>query len=177
MKRTFPAVLILLLFVTGLVAPAPPLAAQEDLSGSWAMETNAGLPEEQEPCIYAGDCQMQQNGSQVTGTVDLVLVSGPEGCPAEMTATVDGSRDGDEVFGTLSSPVFGQASFNGAPTNSWAGSFLVEEGDFAGGAGSWLAERLSALEIPTLTALGLTLLVLALLAAGAWILRTDRRTA
>jgi hypothetical protein len=175
-KRTFPSSLILLLFVAGLIALAPPLFAQ-DLNGSWAMETNAGLPEENTPCVYSGDCQMQQTGGEVTGTVDLVLVSGPEGCPAEMTATVEGSLDGEEIFGTLFSPVFGQASVSGAPTNSWAGTFTVEQGDFTGSSGDWLAQRLTVLEIPTLTALGLTLLVLALLLGGAWVLRTDRRTA
>ena len=167
---------LLLLVAAGLVAAAQPLAAQ-DLSGGWNMQTNAGLPEVNEPCVYAGDCQMQQDGNAVTGTVDLVLVSGPVDCPPEMTATLDGSRDGDDVFGTLSSPVFGEASFAGSPTNSFAGTFEAVEGPFAGSDGDWLAVRPSVLEIPTLTALGLILLVSALLAAGGWVLRAERRVA
>ena len=170
-RRTFLPVV-----VVGILAVAPPVSAQDDLSGSWRMGTDAGLPDEAEPCVYAGDCQMQQNGSDLTGTVDLALVSGPEDCPLEMTASLDGTVAGDDVSGTLSGAA-GVASFAGSRTNSFAGTFSASSGPFAGGSGAWLAVRPSVLAIPTLTGTGLTLLVLALLAGGAWLLRSERRPA
>lgn len=179
MSRTSRPNLILILVAAGLVAVASPLVAQ-DLSGSWNMETTAELPEETSPCIYSGDCQMQQDGSSLTGTVVLGLVSGPASCPAEMMATIDGLVEGDSVFGTLNGGQLGTASFQGSRTNSFAGTFLTSsDGPFAGGDGSWLAVRPSAsvLEIPTLSSLGLIALVLVLLAGGAWILRAEGRTA
>lgn len=171
MNRTALPHLILILIAVGLVAVASPLAAQ-DLSGSWTMETDADLSEEEEPCVYSGDCQMQQDGSSLSGTVDLGLVSGPESCPPEMTATLEGTVEGDSVFGTLLGGPLGTASFQGSRSNSFTGTFLASpEGPFAGGEGSWLALRPSVLEIPTLSSLGLTALVLMLLAGGASILR------
>lgn len=163
-----------LLIVAALLAAAPSLQAQ-DLSGSWLMNMSADVPEAAEPCIYNGDCEMSQDGSQLTGTVDLVLVSGPEDCPAEMTAALGGNVDGDDVFGTLSG-ADGQADFAGSRANSFVGTFQATEGPFAGSEGEWVAVRplVHVTEIPTLTGAGLTLLVLALLAGGAWVLRGRR---
>ena len=177
-----------LLAAAALVA-ASPLHAQpaQDLSGAWQMDMAADLPAEELPelrvaqpleaadCVYAGDCQMQQSGNDLTGTVELTLVSGPEDCPPEMTATLDGNVDGSEVFGTLKGPQ-GTAGFSGAEDNSFSGTFEATEGPFAGSTGEWLAER-SILAIPALTGTGLTVLLLALLAAGAWMLRRERRPA
>lgn len=172
LNRTSRPNLILILVAAGLVAMASPLAAQ-DLSGSWDMETTAQLPEEASPCVYSGDCQMQQDGSSLIGTVVLGLVSGPADCPGEMTADIDGIVDGDSVFGTLNGGQLGTADFNGSRSNSFEGTFLTSEGPFAGGTGTWLAVRpsVSVLEIPTLSSLALITLVLMLLASGAWILR------
>lgn len=163
-----------LLLAVALLAAAPALHAQ-DLSGSWLMDTNANIPDEAEPCVYSGACVMSQTGSDLTGTVDLSLVSGPPDCAAEMTAAIDGVVDGDDVFGTLSGQA-GEATFEGSRSNSFVGSFSATEGPFAGGTGDWLAVRPSVhvTEIPTLTGAGLTLLVLALLAGGAWVLRGRR---
>lgn len=172
------------------LAAAPSLRAQgaQDLSGAWEMEMAAVLPpQEQQPqlsvaapqvaadCEYVGDCQMDQDGSDLTGTVDLTLVGGGEDCPPEMTATIDGVVQGDAVTGTLSGPQ-GAADFAGSEGNSFSGTFQAVEGPFAGSTGEWLAER-SILAIPALTGTGLTLLVLAVLAAGAWMLRRERRPA
>ena len=162
-----------LLVAVALLAAAPALHAQ-DLSGSWLMDTNANIPEEAEPCVYSGSCVMEQTGNDLTGTVDLSLVSGPADCPAEMTAALDGVVDGDDVFGSLSGPE-GEVTVDGSRANSFVGGFAATEGPFAGGTGDWLAVRpASVLEIPTLSGAGLTLLVLALLAGGAWVLRSRR---
>lgn len=163
-----------LLAAAALLVAAPALHAQ-DLSGSWLMDMSADVPEAAEPCLYSGDCEMSQDGNQLTGTVDLMLVSGPEDCPAEMTAALAGSVDGDDVFGTLSG-ADGQADFAGSRANSFVGSFQATEGPFAGSSGEWVAVRplVHVTEIPTLTGAGLTLLVLALLAGGAWVLRGRR---
>lgn len=177
MKADFRPILFLFLFGSTLVALAPQASAQ-DLSGSWNMETTADLPEEPSPCIYAGDCQMQQDGSSLSGTVILGLETGPADCPPEMTATLEGSVDGDSVFGTLNGGQLGTASFQGSRTNSFSGTFQNSpEGPFSGGDGSWLAVRPSVLEIPTAGATGLILLVLMLLAGGTWLLRSETRTA
>lgn len=177
MKSDFRPILFLLLLATTLVALAPQVSAQ-DLSGAWNMETTAGLPEEATPCIYSGDCQMQQSGSSLSGTVVLGLVSGPADCPTEMTATIEGTVEGDSVFGTLLGGQLGTADFQGSRTNSFSGTFQASpDGPFAGGDGSWLAVRPSVLEIPTASATGLILLVLMLLAGGTWLLRSERQTA
>ena len=185
MQRVLRSTLVTLLLAAALMAVAPPLAAQ-DVSGHWTMATTASLPVAMEPaglaaavepCIFDGDCEMQQDGGEVTGTVDLALISGPEGCPAEMTGTIDGSFDGPDIYGTLTSPVYGEASFQASPTASFEGNFDVTEGDYTGTTGSFIAERQSVLEIPTLTALGLSVLMLALLAGGAWMLRSARHPA
>ena len=156
-----------------VVIVAPTLGAQ-DISGSWLMETTVNLPDSTEPCVYGGDCEMTQVGDQLSGTVDLALVSGPAECPPEMTASLDGQVEGDAVFGTLEGPQ-GQAGFQGSRANSFIGSFLAEDGDFEGSEGEWLAVRPSVLDIPTLSAAGFILLVLALLAAGAWVFRTRQQ--
>lgn len=177
MKPDLRPILFLLLLAPTLVALAPQASAQ-DLSGAWNMDTTAELPEEDSPCIYSGDCQMQQNGSSLSGTVVLGLVSGPADCPPEMTATLDGLVEGDSVFGTLNGGQLGTASFQGSRTNSFSGTFQASpEGPFAGGDGSWLAVRPSVLEIPTVSEIGLILLVLMLLAGGTWLLRSETRTA
>lgn len=163
-----------LLFAIALLAAAPALHAQ-DLSGEWLMDTNANIPDEAEPCVYSGACLMEHTGNDLTGTVDLSLVSGPADCPAEMTAALFGVVDGDDVFGTLEGPA-GEATFEGSRANSFVGSFVATEGDFTASTGDWLAVRplVHVTEIPTLSGAGLTLLVLALLAGGAWVLRGRR---
>jgi hypothetical protein len=168
--------LCVFLFAILLVAGAPALEAQDDdLSGSWLMDMSADVPEAVEPCIYSGDCEMSQDGNQLTGTVDLMLVSGPEDCPAEMTAALGGNVDGDDVSGTLSG-ADGEADFTGSRANSFVGTFQATEGAFAGSDGEWVAVRplVHVTEIPTLAGAGLTLLVLALLGAGGWVLRSRR---
>lgn len=177
MKSDFRPIRFLLLLTATLVALAPQLAAQ-DLSGSWNMDTTANLPEEASPCIYSGDCEMQQTGSSLGGTVVLGLVSGPASCPPEMTATIEGTVDDDDVFGSLLGGQLGTASFEGTRSNSFAGTFVAGgDGPFADGSGSWLAVRPSVLEIPTASVTGLILLVLMLLLGGTWLLRSERRTA
>jgi hypothetical protein len=150
-------------------------AAAQDLSGAWDMETTALLPGAEEPCVFSGACEMQEAESELTGTVELMLISGPEGCPAEMLADLSGFVDGDEVGGVLMGGQLGEATFAGERTASFTGDFTAEDGPYAGSTGSWFAVRppdLPVTAIPTATGLGLALLVLALLGAGLWVMRS-----
>ena len=183
----------LTLLAAVVLLAVPSLRAQDaqDLSGAWDMDMSAHFPPlEEQPqlvagehapqgaadCVYAGDCQMDQDGSDLSGTVDLTLVSGSEECPQEMTAILDGNVAGDAVAGTLSGPQ-GAATFDGSEDNSFSGTFAVTQGELAGTTGEWLAQRQSVLLVPALTGTGLTVLALALLAGGAWVLRRERRPA
>ena len=193
-RRDLPPLLLLaaVSLVVVSLATAPSLRAQgaQDLSGAWDMEMTANLPQQEvaqqtfgqqalpqqaADCTYVGDCQMDQDGNDLSGTVDLTLVSGPEDCPEEMTTALDGSVAGDAVAGTLNGPQ-GTAEFVGSEDNSFSGTFEAIQGPLTGSTGEWLAQR-QTLAIPALSGVGLTLLVLALLAGGAWMLRRERRPA
>lgn len=174
---------------------APPAAAQQlDLTGTWALQITVELEPVQvaneqdgvslkqngEACDYAGTVQATQDNSAWSGPAVLGLVSGPEECPSEMLGQmtgfveqdgeiffIDGSIDGDDPTGV--------ASFSGtiSPNPGGAGVFAVTQGPFEGADGTWLAQlqALSVLEIPVLTPVGLTLLALFVLGAGALVLR------
>jgi hypothetical protein len=156
-----------------LLAAAPALHAQV-LSGTWTMDTTVDLPQDGGTCVYAGDCRMHRDGDDLSGTVDLTLVSGPAECPKEMTAALDGIVEGDSVAGTLSGGELGMADFDGDEGNSLSGAFTATAGPFAGSSGTWSAQRQSVLAIPTLAGVGLAVLALALLAGGGWMLRRPR---
>jgi hypothetical protein len=169
------------LAAAALLSTAAPAAAQDppaDLSGSWGMDTTATMPDDLSQCVFEGSCEMDQDGSSLTGRVFLHLVSGPAECPPLMGADLEGSVQGDEVvMGAVMDGGFGQASFTGARTNSFAGDFVVTEGPFTGTTGTWAAERLELSEIPTLDVAGLAVLALVLVATGAFFLRRRRRAA
>lgn len=142
MKPDFRPILIFILLTATLVALPPQVSAQ-DLGGSWVLDVTAEIPEETSPCIYSGDSEIQQDGSSLTGTIVLALVSGPAACPPEVTGTIDGTVEGDSVFGTWDGGQLGTADFQGTASNgSLAGTFQANpEGPFAGTDGSWQAVR------------------------------------
>jgi hypothetical protein len=136
------------------------------------MQSSFQLPDGGGTCVFTGDCQLTQDGGSLAGTVHLSLLSGPGACPVAMSAALEGVVEGDFVSGTLSGQL-GTATFTGQRGKSFSGDVAVEEGPFSGVTGAFLAER-SILAIPALGGLGLVLLVVAVLGAGALILRRRR---
>lgn len=175
-------VVVLVLGVAALLPAAAEagLAVMPDLSGNWSLSASSQLPGENEPCVYQGTGQLQQVGSQVTGQATLMLVSGPPACPDEMMANVDGSLDGLLFGGQLDGgQLLGIMDFTGQVSQDGrmiSGDNSVPDGQpFQGATGTWMSERLFAtIAIPTLTGVGLALLVVLLLSGGLLILR--RRT-
>jgi hypothetical protein len=157
---------------------AAPAAAQGDLSGVWGMDTTAQMAEADGACVFEGICTMDQDGNELTGRVELELLSGPPECPPVMGADLAGGVQGNEVvMGAVMDAGFGEASFTGERTSSFAGGFTVTSGPFAGTTGTWLAERQSVTEVPAADARGLVLLALALAASAAFLLVRRRRAA
>ncbi len=140
MKPDVRSVLFLFSLTTILVVLAPQVSAQE-LSGRWIMDLTVELPEEATACIYSGNCQLQQDGSSLSGTLILALVSGPKECPPEVSGNIEGTVEGDSVFGSFIGGELGTASFQGSRSNdSYSGTFEASpDGPFAGTGGSWLA--------------------------------------
>lgn len=176
-----------------VLAVAVPATAQQspDFGGTWQLDTSvtlsevaptASILEKQGTCVFSGTAELTQEAEQWSGPATMDYVSGPEECPAEMFGDLVGFLSPGEAVGTFFiegsiSGQLGELSFNGTlSTNPGGeGSLQVDEGGFAGASGSWAAVLLedvpSVLEIPTLSAVGLTLLTLTLLAAGALVLR------
>jgi hypothetical protein len=128
--------------------------------------------------MFEGMATVMQDGMDLGGTATLMLVDGPAACPMEMMAALSGQVDGNGclTLGLLLGGQLGEAAFTGCPGNApdnLGGRFAVETGPFAGTAGTWSAVRRlpSVLEIPTVSALGLTGFVVLLLVAGALLLR------
>lgn len=191
--KTLSAFVVLL--AVPLLTP-PPLAAQASLTGTWNLQASAFLPDVKTPCEYQGTLELSPVDGGWIGPATLSFVSGPEGCPAELTAQCTANLDAGTVTGTLDGgDAFGMATFTGtltgaalmggplgdpapqadknatvAPKASPGGRFSTDSGPFMGVGGTWLAARLSVLEIPTLTESGLILLTLLLLASASLLL-------
>ncbi len=204
MKRSLTPLLILAIVLA--VAPAAlAQAANPDIGGTWQITATVYMVEASEPCVYQGDVPLTQDGDTWNGPADLLLLSGPDGCPGELTGDLTGMLSPSEVVGVTNitgtingADPTGAATFSGSIGNplpamakapaersglatkvfQGAGGLDVTQGDFNGSTGSWNASRLQRLlEIPELTPLGLTLLVLLLLGAGAWVLRSQHGSA
>jgi hypothetical protein len=168
--------LLLALPAAGLAQAVP----TPDLSGDWSLQTDALAPGLNLPCLYSGTAQVSQTtAGDFTGQAELFLLSGMPPCPDRMAATLQGLVSGTVIEVAMLSGELGSASFSGdvdPGARSVAGSFVVEQGPFAGGSGTWSAVvRQAALEIPTLSVLGLTLLALLLAVVGWLILRRPSR--
>jgi hypothetical protein len=137
-------------------------------------------PKQGAPCLYSGTVVLTQVGDQVSGPAELFLISGPASCPAEMSGMLTGTLSAGDVMGSMlisgmidGADPSGVTTFSGtlSPNPGGSGDFAVTQGDFIGTGGTWLAVlQQSILEIPGLGPLGLGLLTVLLLAAGAWIL-------
>ncbi len=149
-----------------------------DLSGTWRLNSSSYLAGEENPCVFSGQAVLTQDGTQISGTAQQSLASGPTGCPAEMSASLSGFFDVGQqqvvLTGTLEGGNLGMASFNGelSRTAGGNGTVLVNEGPFAGTHGTWTAWLAgTGPGIPALTPIGLTVLALLLLAGGGLMLR------
>lgn len=180
MSRRPNAVMIVLALTTALGLGGAALAQVPvpDYSGNWMLNTTVILPNDGGTCVFEGMANVIQDGMGLGGTATLMLVNGPAACPMEMMASLSGQVDGNGclTLGLLLGGQLGEATFTGCPgdaPDSLAGRFSVEMGPFAGATGSWSAVRAapSVLEIPTVSALGLTGFVMLLLVAGALLLR------
>lgn len=170
----------LLLALPLLLAAVPAAAQVPDLSGTWQLDTTAELPNDGGTCIFQGQAQVTQDGTDLGGTATLTLVGGPAACPPVMMADLGGEVSGDGCIevGLLLGGNLGEASFTGCPgeaEDSLEGSYEVTSGPFAGTVGNWIAVvGRNVLAIPTLSAVGVAALVVLLMLSGAWIAR--RRT-
>lgn len=188
--KTFKALWIAASFLLLVVAP---LAAQGglDLPGRWQLTVGFTLVQEmpaeravkqvEGDCEYQGTADVTQDGNSFSGSATLDLVQGVAECPQEMMAEITGQISQEvpgQISGQLSSPDFGQADFTGAiakASGTLSGVAVVTSTPMPalqGAVGNWIGIGLrQTVAIPTLSALGLTLLVLLLLAAGALALR------
>lgn len=170
-----------------LVVALPLLAAafsatqcpSPNLSGQWTLNASGLLPDGEMPCTFQGNGNMVQDGNHLFGQADLMLVSGPPACPAEMSANLDGMLDGSSFMGTLDGgAMFGVLAFSGMigpDCRSLEGTYSVSSGPFMGVTGTWSSALANGFLIPVLDGVGLFLLAGLLAYAGVILLR--RRTA
>jgi len=180
--------ILVVVFVSSMLAGGNLWAQAQtpDVSGAWTLEVTGLLPDQNVACTFQGTAQVVQNGDTISGTAQLTLVSGPEGCPAEMLAEISGSWDGETLFGTLEGGDLGTASFTGsvgapkaagvatrASVPAVQGTYDVTLGGFQGTMGTWAAAIMvgAQISIPTLGAWALLLLATLLLGTGVWVLR------
>lgn len=164
----------------GVLCVASPAPAQTvpipNLAGQWLLSADVVLEGETVPCHFEGLANVMQDGTLLTGNVTLGLITGPAACPPEMSAQLNGGIEaGNQIFlfGQLGGDL-GTLDFSGqiSPNPGGGGDFNVRQGPFAGAMGVWAAQLIeSVLQIPTLTAVGLTLLTLLLLGVGTLLLR------
>jgi hypothetical protein len=175
MRRT-PFILLALIALVPGVARGQ---AAPDISGTWNLETDSSLGgDEGGPvCSFAGTALISQQGAELSGSSHLSLVSGGAECPGSMQADLTGEVQGSEIqMGMLfGGGAFGTAEFNGtvgAERGTAGGTFDVQQGPFAGAGGTWSAVRgESVLAIPSLTGVGIALLVALLAVSAAVVLR------
>ncbi len=168
-NRTGLALLALLLPAAALAQPAV-----VDLSGPWGLQATGNLSAGAAPCSFQGAADLVQTGSQISGVAFLNLLSGPDGCPAEMTADVSGVIQGLDFTATLDGGALGVLDTSGQAAqdgSSAQGSYLVTQGPFQNVTGDWSLTQASTFAIPTLGGIGLAALIGLLAAAGFLALR------
>lgn len=186
--RYFGSVFVILSLLVSIPAvfgqAAPPPA---NLLGSWSLTTQAFLPGQESACNFSGIATItEQMGDTFSGTASMNLVNGPEGCPAELSATVNGTVVGNQItMAMLMGGDLGTGSFTGTVLDplqqketakldkaviqqrTIQGSFSIGSGPFAGVSGTFGSAFQGFLEsVPTLGGLGLLLLALLLALVG-----------
>jgi len=146
-------------------------------TGQWDLQANGILPDVQGTCLFQGTANVVQNGNAISGDATLMLQSGPQACPPEMMAQIQGAWETDTLlFGALLGGNLGEASFSTGPVVravQLGGSYIVTSGPFNGVSGSWQAvmRAVAAAQIPTLATLGVVLLAALLFGVGGMVLR------
>lgn len=184
-RNTIAGLATVILFTTAVASAQAPGVGPADVSGEWELQSSAflgqveGLPD----CEFSGSTVITQDGGDLGGTANLTLDNGAPECPAEMSADVDGTVTGNTIeMGLLMGGQLGTALWSGTVNpqggegeGGTGGPFTVDSGPFAGTTGTWSAMRPvggpSVLEIPTLTTIGIVVLVALLLGAAAMMLR------
>lgn len=114
----------------------PAFLAAQDLGGMWDITASFNLNQDARKAAAAADCEysgtgisLVQNGSEVSGTVDLNLDSGLDNCPGQMTGELAASVKGSQFNGTIDGGKdLGTADVNG----SISGTGKVQSGAQAG---------------------------------------------
>jgi len=163
-----------------------------NVTGSWSIQMQtvprgAGLAVVASTCSFQGTANVSQTGSQFTGDIDVNKTSGGIACPSSMSATLNGTVNGNQVnMGVvMGGGAFGTANFTGAVTGApvhtgapvrtaattMGGGFAVTGGPFSGTGGTWSATQLAPLAaVPALDTKGLAALALLLVATALWFL-------
>ncbi len=149
-----------------------------NLSGRWDLSAEAFLSQPAKGnggnCQFVGNANISQLGDSFSGNAAMALVTGIQGCPAQMDARVDGTVANGAIQMSMLMGPLGTAQFDGrAPRQKGSpmgGGFSVVSGNFTGTTGTW-AGTPSAQIVPTAGFWGLAALTLLLLVAGARMLR------
>lgn len=180
--------LIVTVLAVAVLAATPASAQEPDLEGTWDLtlttfvsritpEGSVGKGVAAPTCEHSGTADINQDGMTFDGTATLTKTSGGVECPDEMMADIVDGSTAMGVGGTLTSADFGTANFTGGEAKAsggpYTGTMTVTIGPFAGSSGNWTATVAApvSIEIPTLGAFGLALLVLLVLAAGSLMLK------
>lgn len=178
-----------LIVVGGAYAQAP-----ADLSGFWNLQAQAflgvgaGKGEAIPDCQFEGSADMNQDGTDLSGSAELSLTAGGAECPAMLGGTLSGQVTVDQVDMGMIIMGMEQGNFSGSAVKAakgapavtaLAGTFSITAGPFAGTTGNWSAGRgaAPAEEIPTLGGAGLALATFLLVAAGIFVLGRRRSSA
>lgn len=184
MPRNSPHFLLvaLVLLMFGSLASAAQMPAS-GFAGTWNINMTTRIPGENTDCMFGGKAMVEQSNGDLTGTVMLMLSSGPDACPSEMNANMTGMvADGGVKFGVLMGGNLGEAMFEGKPgdlLNALIGSFDVTTGPFAEQGGNWSAMMAPPVTydtkpVPSLAFYGAAILLLLLLLIGSNRLRGHR---
>ncbi len=156
-------------------------AQNADLTGSWTV-TFTAVPRvtvvAPNNCTFQGTANVNQNGGQLNGSLDVGLTSGPVSCPPVMSATLTGNVTGSQVTmgAMMGGGTLGQATFTGvaavrkAGPSTVNGSFAATSGPFTGTGGTFSAVKAAVVAVPALNGSGLALLALLLLGAATLLL-------
>ena len=166
---------VLILVVLSLFTTSFALAQPPNLSGRWNLSASGMLVTGGMPCTFQGHGDMMQDGNQLSGQAELMLVSGPAECPAEMSANLAGMLDGPSFVGTLDGgQMFGMLNFSGMlgqDGRSLEGNYSVTSGPFMGTTGAWNSALVDGFLIPVLDVAGILLLTVLLAYTGSKLLR------
>ena len=162
----------ILKFLVAALTAAVAFAVVVNLNGTWTLHFSGLLSGENEPCVFEGSINVVQAvTSTISGDASVDLVSGPTGCPPQMSASIlsatlrgldfTATMDGGPNQGTLTSS--GQIS---PDARSIRGTYLIDSGPFAGTSGELGMEMAPLLDVPLMGVAGMTVLALLLIVSA-----------